>query len=62
MIKKRVNESATRIIVTLYKMNQTENYPKVGLYKETKIEERKKLQKKAETESQILLKMLEYFH
>ena len=43
-------------------MNQTENYPKVSLYKETKTEERKKLQKKAETESQILLKMLEYFH
>lgn len=46
-IKKRVNESATRIIDILYKMNQTENYPKVDLYKETKTEERKKLQRKA---------------
>ena len=46
--EKRVNESVTRIIAAMYKMNQTENYPKLDLYKETKTEERKKLQRKAE--------------
>jgi beta-glucosidase len=54
--EKRVNESARRIIATMYQLNQMENYPKVDLYKETKTEERKNLQRKAATESQVLLK------
>ena len=54
--EKRVNESAKRIIATMYKLNQMENYPQVDLYKETKTNERKNLQRKAATESQILLK------
>ena len=54
--EKRVNESARRIIATMYQLDQMENYPKVDLYKETKTEERKNLQRKAATESQVLLK------
>lgn len=37
-------------------MNQMEDYPNVDLYKETKNDENKKLQRKAATESQVLLK------
>ena len=54
--EERIKESATRIIATMYKFNQMENFPQTNLYKETKTEERKKLQRKAATESQILLK------
>ena len=54
--EKRVNESARRIIATMYQLDQMENYPKVDLYKETKTEKRKNLQRKAATESQVLLK------
>ena len=54
--EERITESSTRIIATMYKMNQMENFPEINLYKETKTEERIKLQRKAATESQILLK------
>ena len=52
----RINESATRIIATMYQMNQMEKYPETNLYKETKTEERKRLQRRAAAESQVLLK------
>ena len=54
--KTRINESATRIIATMYQMNQMDNYPDVHLFKETKTPERIKLQRDAATESQVLLK------
>ena len=54
--EQKVNESAKRIIATMYKMNQMDNYPEINLYKETKTNERKNLQRKAATESQVLLK------
>ena len=54
--EERITESATRIIATMYKMNQMEKFPEINIFKETKTEERKKLQRKAATESQILLK------
>ena len=54
--EERITESATRIIATMYEFNQMDNFPQVQLYKETKTDERKKLQRKAATESQVLLK------
>ena len=54
--EERITESATRIIATMFKMNQMENFPEINIYKETKTEERQKLQRKAATESLILLK------
>ena len=54
--EERITESATRIIATLYQMNQMENYPKIHIYENTITDERIKLQRKAATESQILLK------
>ena len=54
--EKRFKESATRIIASMYKMNQMENYPEVDLYKEVENENRTKIQREAATESQILLK------
>ncbi|MBR3720624.1 MAG: glycoside hydrolase family 3 C-terminal domain-containing protein, partial [Clostridia bacterium] len=54
--EERITESATRIIATMYELNQMDNFPKTQLYKETKTEARKKLQRKAATESQVLLK------
>jgi beta-glucosidase len=54
--EERIKEAATRIIATMYQMNQMEDYPNVDLYKETKNDENKKLQRKAATESQVLLK------
>ena len=53
---KRDNESAQRIIAAMYKMNQMEDYPEVNLYKEIKNDERKKIQREAAIESQVLLK------
>ena len=53
---KRINESATRIIATMYQMNQMNNFPETNLFKNTITEERKKLQRRAAAESQILLK------
>ena len=54
--EQKVNESAKRIIATMYKMNQIEGYPDVNLYNETINDERIELQRKAATESQVLLK------
>ena len=54
--EERITEAATRIIATMYELNQMENFPQTQLYKETKTDERKKLQRKAATESQVLLK------
>ena len=54
--EKRINESAERIISTMYQMNQMDNYPEVNLYKDTKTEERINLQRRAAAESQVLLK------
>jgi len=52
----RITESATRIIATMYQLNQMENFPDIHMFHDTKTEERKKLQRDAATESQILLK------
>ena len=54
--EERITESATRIIATMYQMNQMEKFPKTNLFNKTNTEERKKLQRKAATESLILLK------
>ena len=54
--EERITDSATRFIATLYQMNQMENFQKIHIYQNTITEERKKLQRKAATESQILLK------
>lgn len=54
--EKRINESSKRIISIMYQMNQMDNYPEVNQYKDTKTEERIKLQRRAATESQVLLK------
>ena len=52
----RITESATRIIATMYQLNQMENFPETNMFLDTKTEERKKIQRDAATESQILLK------
>ena len=54
--EKRITESATRIIATMYEMNQMDNFPDTQLYKDTKTDLRKQLQRRAATESQVLLK------
>ena len=54
--EKRIKEAATRIIATMYEMNQMKDYPSVDLYRNTVTEEKVKLQRKAATESQVLLK------
>ena len=54
--EKRIKEAATRIIATMYEMNQMENFPSVDLYRETNSEEKKNFQRKVATESQVLLK------
>ena len=54
--EERITEAATRIIATMYKLEQMENYPEVDIYYETKTDQRKKIQRQAATESQILLK------
>ena len=54
--KDRITEAATRIIAPMYLLNQMDNYPKVDIYEKTNTEERKKLQRKVATESQVLLK------
>ena len=54
--EEKITDSATRFIATLYQMNQMEDFPNIHLYQNTITEERKKLQRKAATESQILLK------
>ena len=52
----RINEAATRIIASMYKLDQMEDYPKVDIYHKTNTDERKQLQRKVATESQVLLK------
>ena len=54
--EERITESATRIIASMYQMEQLDHFPKTDIYKETKTKERIKLQRTAATESQILLK------
>ena len=54
--EKRVNEAASRIIASMYKMDQMNNYPKINIYNPTNTTKRKQLQRKAATESQVLLK------
>ena len=54
--EERITESAKRIMATLYQMNQMENFPSIHIYKDTINDDRIKLQRKAATESQILLK------
>ena len=54
--EKRVNESARRIIASMYQMDQMESFPEVDLYRNTITDERKNLQRKVATESQVLLK------
>ena len=54
--EERIKESATRIIATMYQLKQMENFPDLHLFKDTKTKERINLQRKAATESQILLK------
>ena len=52
----RVNESAKRVIASMYQMNQMENFPDKHLYNDTKTKERIQLQRAAAAESMILLK------
>ena len=54
--EKRINESASRIIASMYKMNQMNKYPSVNIYTKTNTKARKELQRKVATESQVLLK------
>ena len=54
--EEKITDSATRFIATLYQMNQMEDFPDIHIYQNTITDERKKLQRKAATESQILLK------
>ena len=54
--EERITEAATRIIATMYQFNQMDNFPQRQIYKETKTDARKNLQRKAATESQVLLK------
>ena len=54
--KERIDEAASRIIASMYKMNQMNNYPNVNIYTQTNTTIRKELQRKVATESQILLK------
>ena len=56
MKNENANESAIRIIATMYKMNQMEDYPEVDLYKGIIKNESKNIQKEAAIESQVLLK------
>ena len=55
-----ITRAATRIIATMYQLNQKpdekDGYPSVDLYKYTITEEKKALQRLAATESQVLLK------
>jgi len=52
----RITESATRIIATMYQLNQMENFPETNMFLDTKTKERIKIHRDAATESQILLK------
>ena len=54
--QERIDEAAKRIIATMYQMNQMEDFPEVNILKKTNTEERKTLQRKVATESQVLLK------
>ena len=52
----RINEAAKRVLAPMYKLNQMENFPKVDIYNPTNTQRRKELQRRAATESQVLLK------
>ena len=52
----RITEAATRIIAPMYLLNQMKDFPAVDIYKPTNTKERKDLQRKVATESQVLLK------
>ena len=52
----RIDEASKRIFATMYQMNQMEDFPEVNILKKTNTDERKALQRKAATESQVLLK------
>ena len=52
----RIDEASKRIIATMYQMNQMENFPSVNILQKTNTAERKALQRRAATESQVLLK------
>ena len=54
--EERITESATRIIASMYQMEQMENFPEIHIYKDTKTNERIKLQRKAATESHSIKK------
>ena len=54
--QERIDEAAKRIIATMYQMNQMEDFPEVNILKKTNTTERKALQRKVATESQVLLK------
>ena len=54
--EERIKDAATRIIAAMYKMKQMKDYPSVDLYRETKTKEKIQLQRRAATESQVLLK------
>ena len=54
--EERVTEAVTRIIASMYKLDQMENFPKTDLTVNTVTDERIKLHRQAATESQVLLK------
>ena len=53
--EKTITQAATRIIAAMYQMNQMDDYPDVDMYVNTITDDRKKLQREAATQSQVLL-------
>ena len=54
--EERLNEAVKRILGTMYKFNQVNNYPEINLLKNTITLENKKLNREAATQSNVLLK------
>eukprot|EP00833_Pecoramyces_ruminatium_P011433 jgi/Orpsp1_1/1185465/evm.model.c7180000093884.1 len=54
--QERLDDAVTRVIRTLYKANQMENYPDVDLYVDTNNEENTALNRKVGADSNVLLK------
>ena len=54
--EERVNEAVTRVLASMYLLNQMENYPKKALRKDVVTDQTIALQRQAATESQVLLK------